>query len=199
MLFALLRSVPLPVETLESAQAFLDRYQPDWPGCLVLDLDLPGMNGLELQKELARRGVRIPIIFLSNCGDVPSAVRALQAGALDFLEKPFQTEAILASIRKALDREARARAEQARQADTAARLALLTPGEREVLDLMVAGLPYKAIARKLQIGYKAVEARRAKMIRKMQCDGLAELLVTVLSYRHWRASQPGAEGDPGAS
>jgi FixJ family two-component response regulator len=179
----LVQSVQLPVRTLESAQEFLDAYDPNQPGCLVLDLRMPGLSGLELQQRLTARGAHLPIIFVSAHGDLSSAVSAMRAGAIDFLEKPFRGQVLLDRIHQALQADAQARAAAAAHADTNARLATLTNGERAVLDLMAAGMPYKEIARELGTSYKAVEGRRARIMKKMQVDNMSELLRQVLTYQ----------------
>lgn len=179
----LVQSVQLPAETFETAQQFLDAYDGSRPGCLLLDLRMPGSSGLELQQRLAARGIRIPIIFISAHGDVISAVSAMRAGAVDFLEKPFRGQVLLDRIHQALELDARYRAEAASRAETDALLATLTPPERAVLDLMAAGKSYKVIARELGISYKAVEGRRARIMRKMHAQNLSELLRRVLLYQ----------------
>ncbi|HMF12143.1 MAG TPA: response regulator [Gemmataceae bacterium] len=179
----LVQSVQLAVEAFESAHQFLDTYDGSRHGCLLLDLRMPGLSGLELQQRLAARGSRIPIIFLSAHGDVASAVSAMRAGAVDFLEKPFREQLLLDRIHQALEMDARYRAEAASRAETEALLATLTPPERAVLDLMAAGKSYKVIARELGISYKAVEGRRARIMRKMHAQNLSELLRRVLLHQ----------------
>jgi two-component system, LuxR family, response regulator FixJ len=179
----LLRPLDQPVEVFASAHAFLAAYEPSRPGCLVLDVRMPGLSGLELQERLAAHRIRLPIIFISGHADVPTAVRALKAGAVDFLEKPFNGQALCDCIQRALQRDAVWRAEQAAQERTSARLALLTPGERSVLELMAEGDPYKIIARKLGVSYKTVEARRAQIMKKLHCGSLAELVRLVVAGR----------------
>jgi FixJ family two-component response regulator len=179
----LVQSVQLPVETFETAQQFLDGYDANRPGCLLLDLRMPGLSGLELQQRLVARGVRIPIIFISAHGDVTSAVGAMRAGAVDFLEKPFRGQVLLDRIHQALEKDAHFRAESASHAETRALLATLTAPERAVLDLMAAGKAYKVIARELGISYKAVEGRRARIMRKMHAQNLSELLRRVLLFQ----------------
>jgi FixJ family two-component response regulator len=179
----LVQSVQLPVETFETGQQFLDVYDASRPGCLLLDLRMPGLSGLELQQRLVARGVRIPIIFISAHGDVTSAVGAMRAGAVDFLEKPFRGQVLLDRIHQALEMDARFRAEAAAHAETRALLATLTAPERAVLDLMAAGKAYKVIARDLGISYKAVEGRRARIMRKMHAQNLSDLLRRVLLYQ----------------
>ncbi|HMF14433.1 MAG TPA: response regulator, partial [Gemmataceae bacterium] len=179
----LVQSVRLAVETYETAQQFLDGYDGSRPGCLLLDLRMPGLSGLELQNRLTARRIRIPIIFISAHGDLTSAVSAMRAGAVDFLEKPFRGQVLLDRIHQALEKDARFRAEAVSRAETDALLARLTPPERAVLDMMAAGKAYKVIARELGISYKAVEGRRARIMRKMQAENLSELLRRVLAYQ----------------
>jgi FixJ family two-component response regulator len=179
----LIQSVNLPVETYESGQEFLDRIDGSRPGCVILDLRMPGISGLELQQRLAVRHITMPIIFISGHGDLPSAVSAMRAGAVDFLEKPFRGQALLDRVHQALRQDAQRRELEINQAETAARLALLTPPERAVLDLMAAGKPYKAIAKELGISYKAVEGRRARIMKKMQADSMPELIQRVLAFQ----------------
>jgi FixJ family two-component response regulator len=179
----LVQSVNLPVETFESGEEFFEKIEASRCGCVILDLRMPGISGLELQQRLAARHILMPIIFISAHGDLPSAVGAMRAGAVDFLEKPFRGQALLDRIHQALRDDARRRESELHQAQTAERLALLTPPERAVLDLMAAGKPYKAIAKELGITYKAVEGRRARIMKKMQADSLSELLQLVLSFQ----------------
>lgn len=179
----LVKSVQLAVETFETAQEFLDAYDLNRPGCLVLDLRMPGLSGLELQQRLVSRAVHLPIIFISAHGDLTSAVGAMRAGAVDFLEKPFRGQVLLDRIHQALEADSRTRAAAASRAETDARLATLSTLERAVLDLMAAGMPYKAIARELGTSYKAVEGRRARIMKKMQVGNLSELLRQVLTYQ----------------
>jgi RNA polymerase sigma factor (sigma-70 family) len=177
----LIASAGWPVETYASAQEFLDSYQAGRPGCLVLDVRMAGLSGLELQDRLAAQEVCLPIIIITGHGDVPMAVRALKAGALDFLEKPFPDQVLLDRIRQALEQDARARDAWARQQELRARLARLTPREREVMDLVVAGKPNKVIAAQLGVSDKTVEAHRAKLMEKMQADNVADLVRLVLT------------------
>jgi FixJ family two-component response regulator len=195
---SLLGTVALPTREFASAEAFLMAYDPNWCGCLLLDVRMPGMDGLQLLEELPRRGIFLPTIILTGHADVPMAVRALEAGAAAFLEKPFRAQDLLERLERVLQRERETRQEQAQHRETAHRLASLTPGERAVLDRLVAGKPYKTIARELAISYKTVEARSERIRTKMQVDGLAELLHRVVGYNFWLAAQTaGRQGDPG--
>jgi two-component system response regulator FixJ len=172
----LLESVGLSVRTYPTAADFLREYEPSQPGCLVLDVRMPGMSGLDLQAELARRGAGLPTIVVTGHAEVPMAVRAVKAGALDFIEKPFSDQLLLDRVRQALeidrqDREVRCRRDEARR-----RLESLTAREREVLALVVAGKANKEIAADLGLSPKTVEVHRARVMSKMAVDSLAELI-----------------------
>ncbi len=175
-LLLLLQSANFNVEIFASAKAFLDSGAPMRPGCLIADVRMPDMDGLELQSELVRRGISLPVIIITGHGDVPLAVRAMKAGAIDFLEKPFNETALLASIRRAYATGASSMRE-ARAAETAAaRMAQLTEREREVLALVVSGRANKEIARELKISPRTVEIHRAHVMEKMEAGSLAELV-----------------------
>jgi FixJ family two-component response regulator len=175
----LLESVSLTVETFASAGEFLSRFE-DRPGCLVLDLRMPGMSGLELQQRLAALGSPLPIIFLTGHGDVPDAVAAMRAGAVDFLRKPFRDQDLLDRIQRALDLDAQRRAEAVGVAAIRARLERLTRREREVLDRVVEGQPNKSIAQDLDVSERTVEIHRARAMTKMEARSLPELVKLVL-------------------
>jgi FixJ family two-component response regulator len=172
----LMKSVDLRVRTYDSALGFLEEYDPDAPGCLLLDIRMPGMGGLELQDELLRRDALLPVIFITAYGDVPTAVRTLKAGALDFVEKPFNSQLLLDRIQRAIALDTQKRAEQAELDDCKARLARLTPRERGVLDLMSAGHPSKLIAANMGVTEKTVEFHRANLKAKLGVDSLAGVL-----------------------
>ena len=172
----LLQSVDLHVETYPSADAFLAAYDAARPGCLVLDVRMPGMSGLNLQDELRARDIRLPIIMLSGHAEVPTAVRALKAGAIDFMEKPFSDELLLDRIRQAIDLDREQRDAGARRAAVAERYALLTPREREVMELVTAGKANKVIAAELGLSPKTVEVHRAAVMDKMHADSVADLV-----------------------
>ncbi len=180
----LVHSVGLQVETFAGARDFLDTYRPDRRGCLITDIRMPGMSGLELQEQLCADGHHIPIIVLTGFGDVPTAVRALKAGAVDFLEKPFNPQALLDLVQQAIVRDAEIRAQAAHQARLAERMALLTPREQEVMELVVAGKANKVIAIDLSISDRTVELHRARIMKKMQARSLAELVRMVLPPSH---------------
>ena len=168
-------------EVFPDARSFLKVYRPECPGCLVLDLNMPGMNGLELQQYLKERGVVFPVIFLSGRADVPKAVRAVKEGAVDFIEKPFDYRRIVALIDECLKRDARSRADHDRRRAVVARLAQLTHREREVLDEVVAGKLNREIAEKLSISVKTVEAHRARIMEKVEVNSVAELVQAVMA------------------
>jgi FixJ family two-component response regulator len=176
----LVHSVGLQVETFASAGDFLDSYRPDRRGCLITDIRMPGMSGLELQERLCADGHHIPVIVLTGFGDVPTAVRALKGGAVDFLEKPFNPQALLDLVQQAIAQDAEIRAQAAHEARLAERKALLTPREQEVMELVVAGKANKVIAIDLSISERTVELHRARIMKKMQARSLAELVRMVL-------------------
>ncbi|HPD28924.1 MAG TPA: response regulator transcription factor [Phycisphaerae bacterium] len=179
----LIESVGLRVRTFSSADEFLAAYTPDQPGCLVLDIRMPGMSGLELQEQLAKRGYTLPVIIITAHGDVPSAVRAMHAGAVDFMSKPFNDQSLLDRVHQALAKDARTRRDEAVRAAIAAKVALLTPREREVMDLVVSGMSNKGIAAQLQLSAKTVETHRARVMEKMEAGSVAELVRMVLTVR----------------
>ncbi|MBM3485952.1 MAG: response regulator transcription factor [Alphaproteobacteria bacterium] len=162
------------VETFESAERFLDRPPPDAGGCIVADMRMPGMGGLELLRELARRGVTVPVIIITGHGDIPMTVAAFKAGAVDFLEKPFDGDALVGAIDEALKRRGAAMADLPARDALAARLRELSPREREVMDLVVAGLPNKVIAHRLGIAVRTVEVHRARLMEKSGARNLSE-------------------------
>jgi FixJ family two-component response regulator len=165
----------------ETAAAFLQAFQPDWAGCLLLDIRMPGMSGLELFEELRARHCVLPVIFITGHGDVPMAVSVVKKGAQDFIEKPFSERDMLTLIEESLAADRARRAKLLQEADTARRLKALTQREREVLDLMVRGRLNKQIAEELGISSKTVEVHRARVMEKMAANSLAELVHSVLS------------------
>ena len=178
----LLDSVGLRVRSYATAAEFLADHDPAQPGCLVLDVRMPGMSGLDLQAELARRGVELPTIVITGHAEVSMAVRAVKAGALDFIEKPFSDQLLLDRVRQALEVDLEAREVRRRREDARRRLATLTAREREVLDLVVAGKANKEIASALGVSPKTVEVHRAHVMSKMCVDSLAELIrITLLA------------------
>jgi RNA polymerase sigma factor (sigma-70 family) len=172
----LIESVAMEVKTFESANAFIKNYYPGRSGCLLLDVRMPGMSGLELQEYLAEQRITIPVIIITGHGDVPMAIRAMKAGAVDFIEKPFNDELLLESIRHALLLDEQQRDKQAHKAEIATRLARLTPREHEVMAMVTAGKANKEIASALGVSAKTVEAHRARVMEKMQASSLADLV-----------------------
>jgi FixJ family two-component response regulator len=177
----LLESVRLQVETYDSAQRFLDAYDPEQPGCLLLDLRMPGMGGFELQQLLAARGIPLPVIFVTGHGDVPGAVRALKLGAFDFFEKPFNDHELLGRVHEALAFDADSRAERTRKALVQDRVASLTPRQRGILDLVVSGATSKDIAQRLGLSLSTVEGHRIKILQRMHAKGVADLVRMITS------------------
>ena len=180
----LLESTGYRVTAHATAERFLAAYKPGFASCLVLDVRMPGLSGLELQQELNRRGETLPIIFITGHGDVPMAVNALKNGAFYFLEKPFKDEQLLALIEQAATVGKPAAAAGAQRRCAAARLATLTQREREVMDLVVQGLKNKQIAEELSISVKTVEAHRARAMEKMDVGSVAELVRATLEAKN---------------
>lgn len=179
-LTVLLGAAGFTVAAYPSAQAFLTA-STDGPGCVLIDVRMPGMGGLELQEELARRGRRIPVILMTGHADVPLAVKAMKAGAVDFVEKPFEEAAMVGAIRRAFSLGLEAARAEAEGNQIGSRLAHLTPREREVLDALVAGKPNKIIAHELSISPRTVEIHRARVMEKMEARTLSDLVRMALS------------------
>lgn len=175
-LVQLLETAGLQVESFTSGPDFLTAYDSERPGCLLLDMAMPGMSGLEVQAALNTLGLTIPIIFLTGHGDIPMAVRAVQAGAVDFLEKPIQGVALLERVRRALALDLEWRKTQGRTLAIQQRHAKLSPREREIMTLTVSGLTSKEIARKLDISPRTVEVHRTHVMYKMGAANLADLV-----------------------
>jgi two-component system, LuxR family, response regulator FixJ len=172
----LIESVGLIVRTCASAQEFLLMYQPSDPGCLVLDVRMPGMSGLDLQAELTARRIYIPILIITGYAEVPLAVRAMKAGAFDFIEKPFSDQTLLDRIRAAIARDGVLRRRRASRQEVQKRLRLLTARERDVLKGVVMGKSNKQIAAELRLSPKTVEVHRSRVMEKLKADSLADLI-----------------------
>jgi two-component system response regulator FixJ len=186
----LLRTAGYAVETFASAAAFLAAYDVSRRGCLLLDVRMPHMTGLELQQQLNERGWPIPTIFITGHATVPAAVAALRAGAFDFIEKPLRDDALIDSVARARGQEEMAHQERLHLAEIEARATLLTPREREVLDLVTAGEPNKIIARRLGISFRTVEVHRSHILEKMQARTLSHLIrMAILLEQHKSAGE----------
>jgi len=172
----LIRSVGMSVQAFGSAKDFMASSRPNAPACLVLDVRMPGLSGLELRRELTDAGISIPIIFITGHGDIPMSVRAMKAGAVEFLTKPFRDQDLLDAIEQAIDRDRELRKQQAGIADLRDRFERLTPREREVMELVVAGLLNKQIAVRLGISEITVKLHRHQVMEKMKADSLADLV-----------------------
>jgi FixJ family two-component response regulator len=173
---SLMRSVGLGVETFATAQEFLQSTRPDVPACLILDVRMPGLSGLDLQRDLAEANIHIPIIFITGHGDIPMSVRAMKAGAVEFLTKPFRDQDLLDAIQQALERDRRARSQQADSAELRNRYQSLTPRETEVFALVVKGMLNKQIALQLGTSEITIKLHRRQVMEKMQADSLADLV-----------------------
>jgi FixJ family two-component response regulator len=171
------------VHTYASGEDFLERHAPGRPACVILDIRMPGISGVEVHERLVRRGAATPVIFVTGHGDVPMAVEAIKRGAFDFIEKPFSETKLMAIISRALEDDERRAGETSALTDVAQRLSKLSPREREVLDLVIAGKMNKTIADAMNISIKTVEAHRAKVMDKMGAKSLAELVQLVVQAR----------------
>ncbi len=178
----LLGSVKTPVKSYASATEFLDDYDPSTPGCVLLDVRMPGMSGLELQDKLRQQRIDIPIIIITGHGDVPMALRAMKNGAVDFIEKPFRPQVLLDRINEAIDKDAGTRKASARRSEIKARFARLTRRERQVVDLLVSGCSSKEIAAQLGVTSQAIDAHRARASKKLEVNNLAGLIRLALTH-----------------
>lgn len=179
----LMQSIGLPVETYESGQTYLKQFDPNRAGCLVLDVRMRGMSGLALQEHLSKLPLSPPIIIITGHGDIAMAVRAVQSGASDFIEKPFNDQTLLESIHRALEQDAKKRGQAMHHEEITQRLVQLTQREREILEQVVAGKRNKVIALELNITQSTVEAHRSRVMDKMKAKSLSDLMRMVLSVR----------------
>ena len=184
---ALVQSIGMTCRVFPSADRFLEQYDPRQPGCLVLDLFMPGMSGLELQDELNLRGAVIPVIFITGHGDVASAVAAVRHGAFNYLQKPFRNSELIANMREALEQDRRNRAVLADQDAIRDRIALLTPREREVLELIVRGLASKVMAHEMGLSTRTVELHRSRVMDKMGASSIAQLVRMFMDFQRGAA------------
>ena len=182
----LLKSVGLPVALHASAQDFLASYDPAQPGCLVLDIRMPGMSGLELQQHLSLRGAIIPVVFITGHGDVQMAVEAMQYGAFDFLQKPFRDQDLIDRVQRAFEKDAATRRELSEISRIQARINSLTAREREVLALVTSGKANKVVAAELKVSPRTVEIHRARVMEKMEAHSLAQLVRMVMEAERHR-------------
>ncbi|MGQ0587169.1 MAG: response regulator transcription factor [Gammaproteobacteria bacterium] len=171
----LLRTVGLRSRVYRDPRQFLEEYRPEQPGCLLLDVRMPQMGGLEVQKELARRNATLPVIFITGHGDVPMAVEAMRAGALDFIQKPFNDDELIRRVQKALEQDAREREQLERREEIAARWKELTPRERDIARRIGDGAANKVVAAELGISIRTVELHRARILQKMGVRSVAQL------------------------
>jgi len=188
----LIKSIGLAATAFGSAREFLDKHNPTQPGCLVLDVRMPQMSGLELQEQLNRQGAMIPVIFITGHGDVPMAVEAMQAGAFDFLEKPFRDQDLIDRIQRALEKDRANRTLLTERSLIRERLESLTPREREVLDMVAGGKPNKIMAADLGVSQRTVEIHRARVMEKMGASSLAQLVRMVMDFEDPNAERGSA-------
>ena len=172
----LMKSVGFESKVYASAETFLNQADFDKPGCLIVDVRMRGMSGLELQQVLNEKNSKLPVIIITGHGDIPMAVQAMQAGAVDFLEKPYDNQILIARIRQCLEEVTKEQDKESRIAEAKARLTQLTPRELEVLNLLVAGKHNKIIANELNISVRTAEAHRAKVMKKLRADSLSDIV-----------------------
>jgi FixJ family two-component response regulator len=172
----LVRTAGFNVQTFTSAREFLKNPRPDGPACLILDVRMPGLDGMQLQRELAQSGINIPIIFITGHGDIPMSVRAMKAGAVEFLTKPFRSQSLLEAIRSAIERDRSAHKERSDSGELRARYEQLTTREREVMTLVVTGMLNKQVAGELTTTERTIKFHRANIMQKMQAESLADLV-----------------------
>jgi FixJ family two-component response regulator len=185
----LLKEVGWKVKTFTSAQEFLAHRKENIPSCLVLDVGLPGLSGLDLQKQIAEANKEIPIVFITGSQDVPTSVRAMKAGAVEFLVKPFSEEDLLLAVQEAIKRDEIARHQQAEIEDLLSRYELLTPGEQQVMQRIVSGLLNKQVAAELGVSEITVKVRRGQVMHKMRASSFADLVRMQDRLRSWRAEK----------
>jgi FixJ family two-component response regulator len=186
----LMGSVPLAARVFASAQEFLETYEPDWQGCLLLDVRMPGMSGLRLQEELNRRGGDLPIIFVTGHGDVSMAVETLHKGAFDFLEKPVRGQVVIEKVQQALERNRQRQQAKARVANLKARLALLTRRETDILTHVRSGKRTKQISHECGLSRKTIDAHLTSIREKLGVETTAQMLVLLCESDHLRATRP---------
>jgi RNA polymerase sigma factor (sigma-70 family) len=179
----LIRSMGLRVESFESAAEFLEDFDPQQPGCVILDIRMPGMSGLELQHHLNEIGATIPVIFVTGHGDVPMAVKAMKSGAVDFIQKPFRDQELIDRVHAAIDRDSEQRRESKDHARIQERIDALTSRELEVMHLVVEGLANKEIASDLGLSPRTVEIHRARVMSKMEAQSLPDLVRQFLTWK----------------
>lgn len=181
-LSVLIETMGFTVQSHESAAAFLRSYDPERPGCLILDVRMPEMSGLELQEELLKRDIAIPIVFISGNAEIPESAKAFRAGAIDFLEKPFDQKILVERIREGIAKDIQARTRQLESQRIQACFDSLSPREKEVLQLIISSHSNKEAAKKLDVSHRTIDAHRAKVMDKMQADSIAELVAIVMSH-----------------
>ena len=178
-LTAVIETMGIKIQTYDSAEAFLDAYQPNQPGCLIVDLQMPGMSGLELQNKIVELNVDLPIIFITGFGDIPTAIEAIQMGAIDFLEKPFRNQVLRDKVQQALDLIERNQKNLKNIAQIKTKLQSLTNREQEITDLMLTGKTTKVIANELGINQKTVDFHRINIMQKMDVQTVVELVLLI--------------------